>query len=151
MRVPSMIASMLSVVLAALAVPLPAQEGPRAPSPGYRIIVHPENALASIDRKFLADVFLENVTRWPDDTVIYPVDLQAQAAVRLPFSQEVLLRSISAVKAYWQQRIFAGRGIPPPELEHEADVVAYVLQHEGAVGYVSSSFDSAQVKAITIR
>ena len=37
---------------------------------------------------------------------------------------------------YWQQRIFSGRDVPPPEFELDREVVEYVLKHAGAIGYV---------------
>ena len=46
---------------------------------------------------------------------IRPVDLRPNAATRRLFSERMLRRSVAAVRSYWQQRIFSGRGVPPPE------------------------------------
>jgi hypothetical protein len=62
----------------------------------------------------------------------------------------VLQRSVAAVKAYWQQRIFSGRGVPPPELDSEERVVVYVLEHEGAVGYLSQVTDAKDAKVVAV-
>ena len=43
----------------------------------------------------------------------------------------------AAIVAFWQQQIFSGRDVPPAEKASEKDVIAYVKDHEGAVGYVS--------------
>jgi hypothetical protein len=48
-----------------------------------------------------------------------------------------LKRTVAAVRSYWQQRIFSGRDVPPPELDSDASVIAYVERTPGAVGYVS--------------
>lgn len=109
------------------------------PPPAYRVIVHPHNAVSGADRNFLQDVFLRRVKRWPNDKVIHPADLAPSSRVRKRFTEDVLGRSIAAVKAYWQQRIFSGRDVPPPEFESDEQVVAYVLKYEGAVGYVSEN------------
>jgi ABC-type phosphate transport system substrate-binding protein len=105
--------------------------------PAYRIIVHPSNQAASVTRRFLAEAFLKKTTRWPDGEAIRPVDLEPSSATRARFTEEVLARSVGAVKSYWQQLIFAGRDLPPPELESDAAVVRYVLRNSGAVGYIS--------------
>ena len=63
----------------------------------------------------------------------------------------MLKRSVEAVKGYWQQRIFSGRDVPPPELETDDEVVRYVLKHEGAVGYVSGSADARRRKVVSVR
>jgi hypothetical protein len=54
------------------------------------------------------------------------------------------------VKAYWQQRIFSGRDVPPPEFATDQEVVAYVLAHEGAVGYVSPGAELRGLQVVAI-
>jgi ABC-type phosphate transport system substrate-binding protein len=120
-------------ILAGLSAATLAAELPR---PGYVLIVHPSSRAARVDRKFLADVFLRRATRWPDDKPIYPVDLGPAAPARVRFSQEILSRSVASVRSYWQQRIFSGQGLPPPEFPDEHGVVSYVATHPGAIGYV---------------
>jgi ABC-type phosphate transport system substrate-binding protein len=106
--------------------------------PPYVLIVHPSSRPPVIDRKFLADAFLRRTTRWPDDTPILPVDLAPDARARARFTQDILARSVASVRSYWQQRIFSGQGLPPPELTDDDAVVSYVLNHPGAIGYVSA-------------
>jgi hypothetical protein len=119
--------------------------------PVYQVIVHPSNRNQSIDRHFLDDAFLKKVTVWPTGELVYPVDLVAGSSVRRGFTEDVLHRSVQAVKSYWQQRIFSGRDIPPPELASEDEVIAYVLKHEGAAGYVSPTADLRGTKALSVR
>ncbi len=116
----------------------------------YRVIVHPSNPATAIDRKFLEDAFLKKVSRWSNDTAIRPADLPPSSAVRGRFTRDVLARSVAAVRAYWHQRIFSGRGVPPPELLSDERVVAYVLEHEGAIGYVSASAAIASDRVIRV-
>lgn len=141
-------ALLLSLVLAARGGRVAAEEAPRA---AFQVIVHPDNPLTVADRKLLADAFLKKVSRWPDDTPLRPVDLRPRLPARGAFSAAVLKRSTAAVKAYWQQRIFSGRGVPPPELAAEADVVSYVLANRGAVGYVSGDAPVRGAKTLRLQ
>jgi hypothetical protein len=75
--------------------------------------------------------------RGPDGSPVLPVDLLQGSPVRASFSKEIHDRGVEAVKAYWQQVIFSGRGVPPPEEESGTAVVEYVRSHPGAIGYVS--------------
>jgi len=110
----------------------------RADEPAeFRVIVHPKSSLRSARKGVLADAFLKKVTRWDDGEPIRPVDLRADSRVRRRFSEVVLRRSVGAVRSYWQQRIFSGRDVPPPELESDESVIAFVAKYEGAIGYVS--------------
>lgn len=62
----------------------------------------------------------------------------------------MIKRSVEAVRSYWQQRIFSGRDVPPPELDTDEEVVRYVLKHDGAVGYVSAGADIDGLKVISV-
>lgn len=120
-------------------------------SPGFLVIVHPKVEENSLERRFVAEAFLKKVTRWQGGAQIHPVDLAGSAATREQFSEAVLKRSVSAVKNYWRQQIFSGRGVPPPEVESEKAALHYVATHEGAIGYVSDEVNIANVKVVSIR
>jgi ABC-type phosphate transport system substrate-binding protein len=117
----------------------------------FKLIVHPDNPLASATRRLVSDAFLRNVGKWSDGRSIMPVDLRADSKVRERFSDRVHGRSVSAVKRYWQQRIFSGSGVPPPELESEEAVIAYVLKHRGGIGYVSADAAVGKAKTLAVR
>jgi ABC-type phosphate transport system substrate-binding protein len=148
MRV-SIFALVSSLVLIALCATLSAQ--PRSSPVAYQIVVHPNNSATTVDRPFLEDTFLKKITVWPGGGVIRPVDLAANSVVRRKFTEDVLNRSVEAVKGYWQQRIFSGRDVPPPELDTDEDVIAYVLKYEGAIGYVSGSASLRGTKVLAVR
>lgn len=103
----------------------------------YQIVVHPKNPLPSIERQLASQTFLGKVSTWSHGGVIRPVDLPVASTTREKFSQEVLGRSVAAVRSYWLQVIFAGRGVPPPELKSDDEVITYVLREPGSIGYVS--------------
>jgi ABC-type phosphate transport system substrate-binding protein len=121
-----------------------------ADPPRYSVIVHRDNHLDTVSREYVSEIFLKRATRWPDDAVIRPVDLPASSRVRREFTEEVLGRSVAAVKNYWQQVVFSGRDVPPPELETDADVVTYVKHHANAIGYVSTATALDGVKVVEV-
>jgi ABC-type phosphate transport system substrate-binding protein len=142
----------LALVLAATALcaTVFAQQRPR-PAPYYVVIVHPTNGNTELDRKFLEDAFLKKLTQWPSGETIRPADLVAEAPVRRVFTREVLNRSVEAVKGYWQQRIFSGRDVPPPEFGRDEEVVQFVLGHEGGIGYVSGATNLEGCRVVAVR
>jgi hypothetical protein len=119
--------------------------------PPFRVVAHRSVPGASVSRDFLANAFLKNISRWPDNQPIRPVDLRIDAGARKAFSEAVLRRSVAAVKAYWQQRIFSGRGVPPPALDSDQAVIEYVASHPGAVGYISGTTSVATVKVMAVK
>jgi ABC-type phosphate transport system substrate-binding protein len=135
----------------ALLAALAKQEARADETVDFQVIVHPDNPVTSTTRAFAADAFLKTTTRWSDGETIRPVDLPASSPVRRAFSETVLKRSLSAVRSYWQQRIFSGRDVPPPELDSDEAVVNYVLAHRGSVGYVTATTKLRSAKVVQIR
>jgi ABC-type phosphate transport system substrate-binding protein len=135
----------------ALSAGLVAAASPSTSRAGYQMIRNPDNPVDAVDRQFLVDAFLKRTTSWPSGPAIRPVDLAPASPARRQFSDEVLRRPVDAVRSYWQQRIFAGRELPPPELETDADVVRFVLRERGAVGYVSSAAALNGAKVLIIK
>ena len=142
--------SVLFVLLVVLTVPSVTVAESPAPPP-FVIIVNPANPLTTGSRKFLTEAFLKKATRWPSGEVIRPVDLGPDSPTRSKFTEDVLKRSVAAVRSYWQQMIFSGRDVPPPELPSDEEVVKYVLKNEGALGYVSGAAPLRGAKVVTVQ
>jgi hypothetical protein len=121
------------------------------PAPDFRVIVNASRSEVLLTREFLTDAFLKNVTRWPDAQPLQPVDQKGDTHARRKFSETVLKRSVQAVKTHWQQRIFSGRGVPPPELDSDEAVVRYVEARPGAVGYVSGSAALGKTRVVAVK
>lgn len=118
---------------------------------GYQVIIPAHLPTESLEIGFVADAFLKKRTRWSDSSLIKPVDLRSSSGVRALFSEEVLKRPVVAVRNYWQEKIFSGRDLPPPELDSDLAVIRYVSGHEGAIGYVSVGAKLEGVKKVVLR
>ena len=116
----------------------------------FKIIVNEDNPVSSLSKEHIARLFLKKTTKWNDGAKVFPVDQSSSSRVRSYFSERILGKPVSSVEAYWQERIFSGRGVPPPEKKSNRQVVSYVKEHPEAVGYVSSSVKLHGVKEIKI-
>jgi ABC-type phosphate transport system substrate-binding protein len=142
--------SFVILVLMSVSALAPTEAVPAAGSRPYKVIVDPRNPSRALPRRFLAEAFLKKVAEWPDGEAIHPVDLGRDSTTRNAFVEDVLERTTNAVRNYWQQMIFSGRGVPPPELESDDAVVRYVARHRGAIGYVSAHADVSDAKVVSI-
>lgn len=123
----------------------------RADAPEFLVVVHPDNPQGEAGAQFVAEAMLKKTTRWSNGETIRPVDLASGSAVRRRFSERVLKRSVAAVRSYWQQRIFAGRDVPPPELDSDEAVIHYVSKYVGAIGYVGPHAKLGDAKVLLLR
>lgn len=115
----------------------------------YKVIVNSSNRLTSISYENVSRIFLKKTTKFPNGLSASPVDLPGNSAVRQDFSEDVYGKSASAVNAYWQQLIFSGREIPPPQ-KSERGVLDFVRSNEDAIGYVSATTDTSGVKVVLV-
>ena len=122
----------------------------RAAAQRYVVVVNTANSAASLSKSEAADLFLKKTTKWPDGRSAAPVDQAKSSAVRDAFSRAVLSRPVSAVGAYWQQMIFSGKDVPPPEKPGDAEVLAFIKANAGAIGYVSATADLTGVRKVTV-
>ena len=125
-------------------------------APNFQVIVNPQNEIRSLDRKFVTAVFLKKITHWPENGLIQPIDQNSDSPVRYDFSEEIMGRSVLGVKNYWQQMIFSGRNIPPPEVNTDEAVVQFIMKNSNAIGYVSSTFlakheNSKSIKTVSVK
>jgi ABC-type phosphate transport system substrate-binding protein len=120
------------------------------PGPSYQVIVNADNSAARLDKRFVAEAFLRKRTRWGGDRAILPVDLNQKSKARSAFSHQVLGRDVASVRRYWAQLVFSGRGVPPPELASDDDVIKYVAAHSGAIGYVAPGAALSGVKVVEV-
>lgn len=138
------------IMLSAAAVLAPRSPATAEPAGGFHVIVNAANPVDRIDKRVVAEAFLKKRTRWDDDRAIQPVDLGQKTSVRGAFSREVLGRDVASVRRYWAQLVFSGRGVPPPELATDGDVIRFVAAHGGAIGYVAAGAALAGVKVVEV-
>jgi len=136
----------LSVLLAAL----PGAPVARADESAYKVVVNSGNPASSVSRDQLSALFLKKAP-WPNGQSVQPIDLAEDSPVRRAFTSTVHGRPVGAVKAYWQQKVFSGRDVPPPEKATDAAVLAFVEANPGAIGYVSAAAPIGRgVKEVTV-
>ena len=144
MRIVYVLAAWLGLALGT--PPLGAQS-----EPAYRVVVNAANPVSTLTREQLSRLFLKKVTSWQNGRAVQIVDQQEESEVRKQFTREIHGRQVTSVKSYWQQMIFSGRDVPPPEKASDAEVLAFVAANPNAIGYVSAAAPSApSVKAIEV-
>jgi ABC-type phosphate transport system substrate-binding protein len=145
MRFARRLSAVLGVVLAAAFIADGVPDATAAARPAHLsrgsafvVVVNDQNASEAVSRIVVSRFFLKKVARWDNGAAVLPVDLPANSPIRDAFSREVLSKSVSSIKAYWQQQIFSGRDVPPPEKGDDAAVLEFVQSNPNAIAYVSA-------------
>lgn len=133
------------IVLLLAATSAPAQDV------AFLVVVHESNPVSSMSKVDVSRMFLKKTTHWESGFKVKPVDQAASSAVRESFSKAILNREVRAIKAYWQKLLFSGRAAPPPELNSDREILEYVRNNTGAIGYVSAAAAlGSEVKRLTL-
>lgn len=140
----------LSLILVG-AVVLMGMAAPRAlEAQDYKVIVNNANPLTELSSNAVARLFLKESSTFPGGATATPVEPAKGSAARAAFTKTVLGRSVQSLDTYWQQQIFSGRDVPPVSQATDDEVVAYVRNNPGAIGYVSGTAATPGVKVITV-
>ena len=133
----------------ALVVLVVSSVAPPPPAASFQVVAHRANPASSLSRSELSAIFMKRTRSWPDGTEITPVE---QRALRERFSRSIHGKSVAFVTRYWQRVIFAGRGVPPPELPNDAAMLEFVKNRRGAIGYIAGNTPPGDdVKVIAVR
>lgn len=77
-----------------------------------------------------------------------PVDQKAGSAKRATFIKKVVGKSESQFKAFWSQKIFSGKGTPPPVMGSDSAVKRHVAANPKAIGFIDADAVDGSVKVI---
>lgn len=116
----------------------------------FKIITNSDNPVTSLSKTQLSKILLKKVSKWETGDPVRAVDQGGKQAVREVFSKAIHGRSASSIQRYWQRQIFSGKGVPPPELESDREVLDFVAQNAGSLGYVSIDAPVDGVKILEI-
>lgn len=105
---------------------------------GFQVVVHSSNSTEAVTKAQLSRIFLKKTAGWPQGPRSQPVDQDSKSPVRASFTTAVHGKSVTSIELFWQRQIYSGRSFPPPELSSDQEVLEYVRDTPGAVGYVSS-------------
>jgi ABC-type phosphate transport system substrate-binding protein len=111
----------------------------KAGEASFKMIVNASNPVSAMTTAQISNLFLKKATTWENGRKALPVDQVEASAARKNFSEVILKKETHTVVSYWQQQIFSGRGVPPPEKGSDREVTAYVQENADAIGYVSAN------------
>ncbi len=106
----------------------------------------PDDALA---KKDLKKMFIGQQKFWNKDLEVVLATL-SKSDVHKTFLKKYIKKSSSQYRRYWINLSFTGKGIAPKAFKVEEELVQFVSQTSGAIGYISSNTNINGAKVISI-
>ena len=118
--------------------------------PGFQIVIHSSSPISSMPQEAVSRLFLKKDTTWSTGSEVLPVDQARDSTVRNAFSEAIHGRGTTQIQHYWQQQLFSGAAVPPPELASDTAVIDFVKDNPGAIGYVSQGVGVQGLKVLRL-
>ena len=116
------------------------------------VVVHPGNAINSLNAHDVKMIFLKKTKRFPDGNSANPVNQKESLPIYDQFAEQILGRNASQMKAYWSGKIFSGKATPPAEVNGDSAMKRKIASVPDAIGYINSNSVDSSVKVVyTIR
>lgn len=114
------------------------------------LIVNPSVTENSVSREEAKNILLGNRTKWESAGNIKVV-LLADGAVHDKAIQQFTQRTSEQFDKFWKKQVFTGKGIMPPQVKTDAEVIDYVAKTPGAFGYIAREGATAKVKILPVQ
>jgi len=113
------------------------------------VIVNQSVKENNVSNTELLDFYTRDVRVWQNGDPVTVFDLKPKSDVKETF-YNFLGKSTSRMKSIWMKKMLSGEGDPPEALETEKDVVKKVAATPGAIGFVSESEVTEDVKVLVV-
>lgn len=114
------------------------------------VIANPGVKATEVTKADIKEVFTGNATTLKDGSRVVPILLN-EGTANEEFLKVYIGKSDSAYRATWRSLVFSGSAMMPKTLDGDAAVVAFVMAHSGAIGYIDKESPHAGVKVLTIK
>ncbi|MDU0353508.1 hypothetical protein RS130_05820 [Paraglaciecola aquimarina] len=102
---------------------------------GIVVVANIKNKTMQLTRQEVRNLFMGGAIPYQLKAIALP----ANNRTRVFFNTKVVGLTESRVQSYWAQMRFTGRKKPPKEIKSEKLLLGYLIDNEGAVGYLPAS------------
>ncbi len=114
------------------------------------IIVNSNAEISQLPKSVAKGIFTGDIKtlKGMDDMIVC---LQEDNASHEAFLSEFLGMTGSQFEQLWQKLIFTGKAMEPEKFSSDAEVIKYVIDNPGAIGYINVESLDNRVKALLVK
>jgi len=114
------------------------------------VITNLENKEIGLTKNQIAKIYLGKMKHYSNGERIKAVNLSKTYKTYKKFNQAIIKKSDAALNRYWSKLKFTGKGKPPKTLASEREVIQWVANTKGAIGYVDGKYLNKSVNVVLI-
>ncbi len=100
------------------------------------VVVDARSPVTRLTQTEVVNIFMGRYRQFPGGDAAYPVDQPKSSEARADFYLRLVEKSPSEINAYWARLHFSGAARPPMSTGENGEVLSYVLNTRGGIGYV---------------
>lgn len=112
------------------------------------VIVNARSGVAVMTKNEVMNIFLGRYRQFFNGQEALPVDLADIHPDRSRFYQALVGKDLSEINAHWARLVFSGRLRPPLQMTTSEEVLKWVSNNPGGIGFVDLSKVDARVKVV---
>ena len=101
-----------------------------------------------MDKELIGRIFLAKVTRFPDGTIVHPVNLVQGDDIREAFNRDYLAKTESQLSRYWSRLRFSGKASLPREVSSVEEMKVLIANDSTLIGYIDSMDVDDRIKVV---
>jgi ABC-type phosphate transport system substrate-binding protein len=124
-----------------------------AQNTGVVVIVNVKNPVETMTAGHIKLTFLKKIRkRWDNyPKTIKPIDYFDNTMLRKSFYNNVLKMDLQAAERFFLERQYQRAEIPPKKVNYASQVISYVTENEGAIGYLPADIKIPSTVKIVYR
>ena len=113
-------------------------------------IGHEQNPVVVLSRQEVRYIFLGQMREWSDGSKIV-FAIQKEGATQERFLDGYIGKSSFQFSNYWKKQVFTGKCSQPRSFQNDQEMMKFVSETRGAIGYVSSDTNLKNVKTVRVK
>lgn len=114
------------------------------------IICNPSVKVSTLGKSDVNNIFLGRKSTWDDGTSIV-FAIQKDLDVHKSFLDGFMDKTPSQFVLFWKKIVFTGKGSSPQTVDNDLEMIKFVGETKGAIGYVSAKAGLENVKNISVK
>jgi ABC-type phosphate transport system substrate-binding protein len=112
------------------------------------VIINARSSVERLTQDEVINIFLGRFRQLPSGIAALPADLPATQPEKATFYRLLVNKDLADLNAYWARLIFSGRTAPPRQTRGNDEMLRYVAETPGALGYIERARSDSRVKVV---
>ncbi len=114
------------------------------------VIGNKDLSVTTLSKETIQNIFLGQQTTWEDGSKIKFAYLQLDPTDKIFLREYMYYTNVRYIR-HWRSQVFSGKGEMPPMLQSDEEMLKFIKENKGSIGFVTSGADTSSVKTLIVK